>query len=72
MKDMVVATDTICLCASIFARSVSETGEVVILDFDIPAEHREIEVVALTLKGRTTSPAVELIIACCREVLESA
>jgi LysR family pca operon transcriptional activator len=72
MKEMVVATDTICLCASIFARSASETGEVVILDFDVPEEHREIEVVALTLKGRTTSPAVELIIACCREVLESA
>jgi hypothetical protein len=42
------------------------------LDVDIPAEQREIEVIAMTLKGRTISPAVELIIECCREILADA
>jgi DNA-binding transcriptional LysR family regulator len=72
MKEMAQRTDTICLGAAIFAQAASATGEVVILDVDIPVEQREIEIIALTLKGRTTSPAVELVIQCCREVLETA
>jgi DNA-binding transcriptional LysR family regulator len=72
MKEMVVATDTVCLCSTIFARAAAATGEVVILDMDIPPRQREIEVIAMSLKGRTTSPAVEAVIRCCREVLESA
>jgi LysR family pca operon transcriptional activator len=72
MKEMVLATDTICFCGSVFAHSVSENGEIEIIDFDIPVDQQSIDVLALTLKGRTTSPAVELIIDCCREVLANA
>jgi DNA-binding transcriptional LysR family regulator len=72
MTEMAQHTDTICLCAELFARSASATGEVVMLDVDIPAEQREIEVIAMTLRGRTISPAVELIIECCREILADA
>jgi LysR family pca operon transcriptional activator len=72
MKEMVVATDTICFCAEIFARQAWETGEVAILDFDMPAPQREFEVLAMTLKGRTSSPAVELVVDCCRAILASA
>ena len=72
MKEMAQRTDTICLGAAIFAQAASATGEVAILDVDIPVEQREIDIIALTLKGRTTSPAVELVIQCCREVLENA
>jgi DNA-binding transcriptional LysR family regulator len=71
MKAMVAATNTVCFCAEIFARRESETGEVVMLDVDLPAEYRQIEVVALTLKGRTASPAVELIVNCCRDILRA-
>jgi LysR family pca operon transcriptional activator len=69
MKEMVVATNTICFCAAIFARAACEAGEVVMLDFDMPAELREIEVMAMTLKGRTSSPAAEQVIASVRDVL---
>jgi DNA-binding transcriptional LysR family regulator len=72
MTEMVVATDTICVCSAIFARKATAGGKVVTLAIDMPADQREIEVVALTLKGRTVSPAVELVIGRCRELLESA
>ena len=72
MKEMVMATNTICFSASNFARAASDAGDVVMLDLDFPEDQRKIETVALTLKGRTASPAGELIIACCREVLASA
>jgi DNA-binding transcriptional LysR family regulator len=70
MKEMAQHTDAICLCAAIFARSASATREVAILDVDIPAEQRENEVIALSLNGRTISPAEELEFQCWREVLE--
>lgn len=69
MKDMVRETDAVCVGAALFAQQASATGEVVTLDFAMPPREREIEVIAMTLKGRTTSPAVELVIDCCREVL---
>lgn len=72
MTEMVMASDAVCLCSAIFARTVTGGGKVVTLDVDIPADQREIDVVALTLKGRTISPAVQLVIDRCREVLESA
>ena len=72
MKEMVKATDAVCLCAAIYAKAVSATGEAITLDVEMPAEQRAIEVIAMTLKGRTTSPAVEQVIDCCREVLENA
>jgi len=72
MKEMVKATDTVCFCAAIYAKAVSATGEAITLDVGIPAEQRAIEVIAITPKGRATSPAVELVIECCREVLEGA
>jgi DNA-binding transcriptional LysR family regulator len=72
MTEMVVATDTICVCSAIFARKATRGGKVVTLAIDMPADQREIEVVALTLKGRTVSLAVELVISRCRELLESA
>lgn len=72
MKDMVCVTDAVCLCSEIFARSMAETGDVIILDVEIPGPVREIEVIAMTLKGRTTSPAVELVISCCRDLLQRA
>jgi DNA-binding transcriptional LysR family regulator len=71
MKEMVRATDAVCVCAALFAQEASATGSVVTLDFAMPPQEREIEVIAMTLKGRTTSPAVELVIDCCREVLAS-
>jgi DNA-binding transcriptional LysR family regulator len=72
MEEMVKATDTVCVCAAIFAREACASGEVVTLDVDLPLESRTVDVIAMTLKGRTTSIAVELAIECCREVLESA
>jgi DNA-binding transcriptional LysR family regulator len=71
MKEMVRATDAVCVCAALFAQEASATGGVVTLDFAMPPQERKIEVIAMTLKGRTTSPAVELVIDCCREVLAS-
>jgi len=70
MQEMVVATDTVCACAASFAETASAKGDVVSLDVDIPAELRTVEIVAMTLKGRTPSIAVELAIERCREVLE--
>jgi DNA-binding transcriptional LysR family regulator len=72
MKEMVQATDTVCICAALFAQAHSATGDVVLLGVDIPPAEREIEVIAMTLKGRTLSPAAELVIDRCRGVLESA
>jgi DNA-binding transcriptional LysR family regulator len=69
MKDMVRETDAVCVGAALFAQQASANGEVVMLDFAMPASERDIAVIAMTLKGRTTSPAVELVIDCCREVL---
>jgi DNA-binding transcriptional LysR family regulator len=72
MAEMVVASDTICVCSAIFAQKATGGGEIVTLAIDMPADQRESEVVALTLKGRTVSPAVELVIDRCRELLENA
>ena len=72
MEEMVLATDTVCLCSAIFAAAATATGKAVVLNADIPPDQRELKVNALTLKNRTNSPAVELVIARCREILANA
>ena len=71
MKEMVMATDLLCLGSEIFARKASAAGDVVVLDAIIPPSDQLVDIAALTLKGRSISPAAELVIQCCRELLEA-
>jgi DNA-binding transcriptional LysR family regulator len=71
IKEMVMATDLLCLGSEIFARKASAAGDVVVLDAIIPPSDQLVDIAALTLKGRSISPAAELVIQCCRELLEA-
>jgi len=70
LTEVVRNTDALFLGSRLFARKACEEGGLAVLDVDFPPEEREFDILAVTLKGRTLSPSVNLIIDCCRSVLE--